>query len=352
MVSATRATATRAGAIEVVETAGAPEPHAAAVRATGLGKEFSGNSVLSEISFSVPAGTIVGFIGPSGCGKTTLVRLMTGMYAPTAGDVRVGGRVPTQLSRRDRQDIGYLPQQPVLFSDLSVWHNLSFHASLYGVRFRRRRRLHDMLDFVELTSHRRRRVGETSGGMQRRVALAAALVHDPHLIFLDEPTAGIDPLLRRKFWDRFRALRDDGRTLVVTTQYVSEAAYCDLVAVLERGELIAIDSPEQLRRRAFGADVVEMVTETPQPDAVWLELSDVVGSRTPAERVDPNTVRISVPNAAEATPQLSAWFNEKAISLTAIREYLADYDEVFIRIIEQHRAQTEANDGDHEMAAS
>ena len=308
------------------------------VVATNLFKSFNGEAVVSDVTFTVPKGTIVGFIGPSGSGKTTLVRLMLGIHEPTSGSIALHGRPPTRLSRAERQDIGYLPQSPVLFRDLTVWHNVSFHASLYGVRFRRRRRLRELLDFVELGNDRNKHVSDISGGMQRRLALAGALVHEPTSLFLDEPTAGIDPILRQKFWDRFRALRDDGSTLVVTTQYVGEAANCDYVAVLSEGELVLIDTPEGLRRRAFGSDIVEIATVEPQPDALFAELATLPGVRAVPERVDSVSVRFAVDNAAEIVPTLATWFEQRGVKLAGCREHLPDYDDVFVRIIERHRA--------------
>ncbi|MEO8693287.1 MAG: ABC transporter ATP-binding protein [Acidimicrobiales bacterium] len=309
-----------------------------AVSATNLCKSFSGDAVISNVTFTVPEGTIVGFIGPSGSGKTTLVRLMTGIHAPTSGDILFHGRTPTKLSRAERQEIGYLPQLPVLFHELTVWHNLSFHASLYGVRLRRRRRLHELLDFVELGDDRNKHVSDISGGMQRRLALAGALVHDPKYLFLDEPTAGIDPILRQKFWDHFRTLRDDGRTLVVTTQYVGEAANCDYVAVLSEGELVLIDTPEGLRRYAFDSESVEVTTVSPQPDALFAELTAIPGVRELPERINPVSVRLAVDNAAEIIPTLAMWFEQRGVTLVGCREELPDYDDVFVRIIERHRA--------------
>src|SRR5699024_3109436 len=149
----------------------------------------------------------------------------------------------TRLSAVQRRDIGYLPQVPALFPDLSLAENLSFHASMYGLPVRRRARLRNVLEWVELWNDRRTRVSNASGGMQRRLALAAAFVHDPSIAFLDEPTAGIDPILRERLWDRFREMRDAGKTLLVTTQYVGEAAYCDKVGLLSDGELLVFDTP-------------------------------------------------------------------------------------------------------------
>jgi len=220
------------------------------VTASGLTKSFGEGDVVHDLDVDITAGTIVGLIGPSGSGKTTTVRLLTGLYEPTSGTAEVDGTPATSLSHRQRGRIGYLPQIPALFPDLTLWENLNFHASVYGLRLRRRRHLRALLDWVELTDDRHKRVRQASGGMQRRLALAASFVHDPALVFLDEPTAGIDPILRARFWDRFHELRDAGRTLIVTTQYVGEAAYCDVVGVMSDGELVFFGSPDELLRAA------------------------------------------------------------------------------------------------------
>ena len=231
----------------------------AVIACGGLGKSFDGVAVVRGVDLQIAAGSIVGFIGPSGCGKTTTVRLLTGLYEPTEGWATINGTPAARLTDRERQRIGYLPQIPALFPELSLWENLSFHASMYGLRFRRRRRLRQLLEWVELAEHRDKRVREVSGGMQRRLALAASFVHDPPILFLDEPTAGIDPILRAKFWERFRELREDGgRTIFVTTQYVGEASYCDVVGLLSDGELLMIDTPDNLRRAAFDGEVIDV----------------------------------------------------------------------------------------------
>lgn len=224
------------------------------VACRGLGKSFGDAPVVHDVDLSIPTGTIVGLVGPSGSGKTTIVRLLTGLLAPTTGSAEVDATPSTELSHRQRSRIGYLPQSPALFPDLSLWENLNFHASMYGLRLRRRKRLRTLLDWVELTDDRGKRVRHASGGMQRRLALAAAFVHDPTVAFLDEPTAGIDPILRARFWDQFRVLRDAGRTLIVTTQYVGEAANCDVVGVLSAGELVFFGPPGELLRTTGVAD--------------------------------------------------------------------------------------------------
>ena len=203
----------------------APSPNKGAVWARGLTKEFEPGVGVFDVDLDVPRGSIFGFIGPSGSGKTTTIRLLTGVIAPDSGELSVLGLSPIEFDRAARGELGYMPQLSVLYPELSLHQNLDFAASLFGVHWRRRRRrIKEMLDFVDLLPARNRLLRNSSGGMQRRLALAATLIHEPQLLFLDEPTAGVDPVLRRKFWDRFVDLKGQGRTIFVTTQYVGEAA--------------------------------------------------------------------------------------------------------------------------------
>src|SRR5512141_616528 len=205
-----------------------PEPGQAkdsVISVQHLTKKFGDEAAVQDVTFDVPRASIFGFIGPSGSGKTTTVRLLTGVYTPTEGQVTVLDRSPVRFSQGDRARLGYMPQLFVLYPNLTVWENLNFAASLYGMGLFRGKRLKEALTFVELYEHRSKLARDISGGMLRRLSLASTLVHDPQLIFLDEPTAGIDPVLRRKFWGHFRTLQARQRTLFITTQYVGEAAY-------------------------------------------------------------------------------------------------------------------------------
>ena len=170
------------------------------VEAQDLTKMFGDEAAVDSLTMQVPPGTIFGFIGPSGCGKTTTVRLMTGIHKPTSGQIRVLGKNPFDFTKIDRERIGYLIQTFVLYPQLTVWENMNFAASFYGVSLFRGKRLNKLLEFVELSEDRGKLAGALSGGMKRRLSLAATLVHNPELLFLDEPTAGIDPILRREFW--------------------------------------------------------------------------------------------------------------------------------------------------------
>jgi len=303
------------------------------VTCQGLVRTFGSQTVLDGVDLTVAPGTILGLIGPSGCGKTTLVRTLLGIVEPTAGEVRVLGTRPTEFSPAQRTRIGYMPQSPALFPNLSIHHNLRFAASLYGVRHRgRRRRLAQLLDFVGLAGDEHKLAGAASGGMQRRLALAQALVPDPDLIVLDEPTAGVDPILRARFWSRFRDLRDAGRTLVVSTQYVGEAADCDVVAVMCGGRIVALEQPELLRRRAFGGDIVEL-----RPERGWFTREETEKLATEPFVVSTERtidgVRLVVEDAAADTPSLLGLLQSTDVGTVAVNQITPDYDDVFVAIM-------------------
>jgi ABC-2 type transport system ATP-binding protein len=308
------------------------------IRTRGLTKDFNGELAVHDVTLYVPRGTIFGFIGPSGSGKTTTIRMLTGVIRPTDGEVEVFGTPPFSFSQSMRARVGYMPQLFVLYPNLSVWENLNFVASIYGMPFRRGRQLREVLDFVELNEHRHKLARDISGGMQRRLSLASTLVHDPDLIFLDEPTAGVDPVLRSKFWEQFREMRDSGRTLFVTTQYVGEAAYCDLVGVMGEGKLLEVDTPTGLRHKAFGGDIVELRTNTRldyQLQAKLRELPYVVG---PITRTGDNSARLIVKEARSAVPDLMDWTQQNNIEVETIEEHQPPFDDVFVKLVQKDRS--------------
>lgn len=309
---------------------------ATAIRARNVTKTFGRETAVRDISFELPEGKILGVIGPSGCGKTTTVRLLLGIYQPTSGEVRVMGKPPHSFHTREKRNLGYMPQLFVLYPQLTVWENLNFAASLYGMSLlHRRQRLLDVLTFVELDEHHGKLARNVSGGMQRRLSLAATLVHEPRYLFLDEPTAGIDPVLRRKFWDHFRALRDEGVTLVVTTQYVGEAVYCDLVAVMARGRILVIDTPGNLRKLAFGGEIVQLVTGTPLPAQTLAGIQARADVRKPVKALSPTEYRIVVEEASVFIPQLIDVCTSNGVEVTAADEYVPAFDDVFVELVKR-----------------
>jgi ABC-2 type transport system ATP-binding protein len=305
------------------------------IRMQGVTKRFGDVAAVSNITLDVPQGGIFGFIGPSGCGKTTTVRLLIGNYAATEGEINVLGKSPDDFTAGDQRRIGYMPQLFILYPELTVWENLNFAASIYGYPMNRDERLHELLDLVELTGHEKKLARNISGGMQRRLSLASTLVHDPELIFLDEPTAGIDPVLRRKFWDHFQVLKDRGHTLFVTTQYVGEAAYCDYVGVMRDGELLMVETPEMLRYKALSGHVLDLRTAEPLSLEALVMLEDHPLINSEITFIDQFTARFAVTKASTAIPQLLDWCREQVIIVESINEWVPPFDDVFVMIMEQ-----------------
>jgi ABC-2 type transport system ATP-binding protein len=306
-----------------------------AIVMTDAVKRFGHFVALEGLSLTVPFGTTLGVIGPSGAGKTTTIRLMTGGLAPSSGSVQVLGEDPRRFRRQTRERIGYMPQLFVLYPDLTVKENVGFVASLFGMLLRRRsRRVRQALELVDLWDVRSRRASDLSGGMQRRLELACALVHDPALLFLDEPTAGIDPLLRKTVWDELHRLREAGRTLLVTTQYVNEAEECDAVALIADGRLIAHAAPEQLRRAALGGEVIEVET-TRAFDASVLESLPLVRS---LRQTGPRDFWVIAENAGAALPQLVEAVAAAGADVVYAREYRPSFDEVFAELVNRQHA--------------
>jgi len=296
---------------------------------------FGGMAAVRDVTLSVAKGTILGIIGPSGAGKTTMVRLLTGALKPTRGSVRVLGEDPQLFRRRTRERIGYMPQLFMLYPDLTAGENINFVASLFGLLWpRRRRRVHEVLRTVDLWAARGKRAADLSGGMQRRLELACALVHEPALLFLDEPTAGIDPLLRAKVWEELHRLKSLGRTLLVTTQYVTEAEECDMVALIVEGQLIALDTPADLRRKATGGDLIEVETAARFNASKLVSLPHV---RSVTQQ-SPRAFRVTVDDAGTATPDVVAALAEAGGEVVSAREIRLSFDEVFAELVARDRA--------------
>ncbi len=298
-----------------------------------VSKKFGDVVGVEDVSFAVPEGAIVGVIGPSGAGKTTTIRLMTGALRPDVGLVRVLGDDPRRFSRRTREKIGYMPQLFVLYPDLTVRENVEFMAALFGIPpWRRGRRLAEVLDLVDLTQARDRRASALSGGMQRRLELACALVHQPRLLVLDEPTAGIDPLLRKRIWQELDRLSKSGVTVIVTTQYVSEAEYCDSVVLISEGNLVAFATPQDLRKQALGGEVIEVVTSAPFDASALPPIEGVVSVR----QQGPNDLLFVATDAGAATPRVNDAIERAGGAVDSSREYRPTFDEVFSVLVTAH----------------
>lgn len=312
----------------------------------GAGRDFGEGAGVRGVDLEVPPGTILGIVGPSGAGKTTSMRLITGALDPSEGEVRVLGEDPRRFRRSTRERIGYMPQLFTLYPDLTADENVDFVASLFGMLGpRRRRRVAEVLRLVGLWEARGRRAGHLSGGMQRRLELASALVHEPTLLLLDEPTAGIDPILRQAIWSELARLKGEGRTILVTTQYVTEAESCDTVALIAAGRLVALGTPEDLRRSAAGGEVIEAETELPFDPAPLVGREGIRSARSTGLR----SFRVIADDAGTVTPMLDDLVEAAGGTLLAAREARLTFDEVFATLVE--RAATERSKADAGDAA-
>ncbi|GAA3896938.1 ABC transporter ATP-binding protein [Anoxybacillus suryakundensis] len=211
-------------------------------------KQFHQKEVIHDVSLTVNEGEIFGMLGPSGAGKTTIVKMIAGIDMATTGEIYVLGERMPNLQTMAR--IGFMAQSDALYGELTAHENLDFFASIYGLKGKKKKqRIEDVLQLVHLTNDRNKAVHQYSGGMKRRLSLAAALLHEPEVLILDEPTVGIDPLLRQAIWEELERIRQQGTTIVVTTHVMDEAEKCMRLAMIRNGRLIAVGSPDELKKQ-------------------------------------------------------------------------------------------------------
>lgn len=219
--------------------------------AASLTKRFASLCAVDDVSMSIESGEIYGLVGPSGAGKTTLIRMLSGLAVPTSGDARLLGSLMPAERRAVEHRFGYMPQERAVYRDLSVAENLLFFGRIYGMpRARIVQRTRELLGLMRLADRGRQRADRLSGGEKKRLSLACALLHEPDALLLDEPTIGLDPALRREFWDHFHELSGQGRTILLSTHYLHEAEWCGRVGLIQRGRLIAEGTPDVLKTEA------------------------------------------------------------------------------------------------------
>ncbi len=236
-----------------------------AVETVELTKQFDSFTAVDRVSFTVRRGEIFGFLGPNGAGKTTTIRMLLGLIAPTAGQATVLGFDIIRQVPEIQQRIGYMSQRFSLYNDLTVVENLNFFGGVYGVRGERlARRKAYVLHMAGLKGRERELTKNLAGGWRQRLALGCAILHEPEMLFLDEPTAGVDPISRREFWDLLYALSDEGWTIFVTTHYMDEAEHCHRLAFIQRGRLVALGSPQEIKAQKMRGQVLEVDCTAPE----------------------------------------------------------------------------------------
>jgi ABC-2 type transport system ATP-binding protein len=309
------------------------------VRLRDASRHFNGTPVLNAINLDTRRGELFGLVGPSGCGKTTLVRLIVGLLLPTSGHVQVRGMSPGAFGPRERAAIGYLPQEFSLHPTLTVMENARFVASLYGLGWlERRQRIREVLSFLEIWDSRTRLARDVSGGMRRRLGLAAALFHRPELLVVDEPTAGLDPGLRARIWDYLDEVRRQGTTIFLTTQHIEEAERCNRVAIMHSGRILASGTPDELRAMAGMSDRIEIEAE--HLDADDLRLMWSLPGTLDVVQTGRNSMRLFTNDPDLATPEISRIMEGRGKRIRSLTTSRPAFEEVFIRLLDR---------GDHEQ---
>ncbi|MBE3071514.1 MAG: ABC transporter ATP-binding protein [Acidobacteria bacterium] len=288
-------------------------------------RRFGETEAVRSLSFDVARGEMFGLIGPDGAGKTTTIRLLCGLLKADAGAIRVFGRDPIREHHALTSAVGYFSQRFSLYGDLSIDENIAFFAEIHGLTNYEDRR-NRLLDMMQLTRFRGRLAERLSGGMKQKLALACTLVHEPSVILLDEPTTGVDPVSRREFWKLLSEFLSQGITILMATPYLDEAERCSRVALLDRGALLALDSPDQLRSSLPGV-VVEVIAEPRQEAIVALEgVPGVVDVQVFGERIHARLVCESGP----ATGCVSAALDRPGLAVSSVRVVPVSLEDVFI----------------------
>jgi ABC-2 type transport system ATP-binding protein len=292
-------------------------------------KRYGTVKALDAVSLSVGRGEMFGIIGPDGAGKTTAIRLACGLLTPESGRILVQGRDPVREHRAVTRVVGYLSQRFSLYGDLTIDENIAFFAEIHGVRSYQAAR-DRLLAMTQLTKFRSRRADRLSGGMKQKLALACTLVHEPEVLFLDEPTTGVDPVSRREFWKLLSEFLTAGLTIVMTTPYLDEAERCARVALLHEGRLLALDRPGALQATLDGR-IVEVITDSERPPIELLASIDQVDDvQAFGERAH---VRLKGRTQDESVKRISAALEQQKIAIVSVRPVPATLEDVFIGLI-------------------
>ena len=297
----------------------------------GLTKRFGDVLALDRVNLQVEKGEIFGLLGPNGSGKTTMVRILCGLMAPTKGTATVVGFDVSSQAEQVKANIGYMPQRFCLYEDHTVFENLEFLARIYGLsKDEAHERISEVIQLVHLDEMRNRLAGTLSGGLKQRLALASALVHSPKLLFLDEPTAGVDPPLRRIFWDHFRQLNRKGITVFVNTHYMDEAAQCDRLGILSEGHLVGVGTQKTLRRKIERQDELDLLCSNAQTAKSVLQGEPYVLSATVEER----WLRLIVEDAGTAIPKIISTLERSNTVVEDVKIREMTLEDVFVGLTE------------------
>ena len=323
---------------------------AAAVTVEHLTRRFGTFTAVDDVSFQVKKGEIFGFLGPNGAGKSTTIRMLCGLLSPSSGAGKVAGYNVLTETEQIKLHIGYMSQKFSLYEDLTVTENISFYGGIYGLKGKRlQQRLDWAVAMAGLQNHRTSQTAILSGGWKQRLALACAILHEPPIIFLDEPTSGVDPLSRRQFWDLIYSMADQGVTIFVTTHYMEEAEYCDRIALIYDGKMIASGSPMELKTRFMHDKIIDLRCADPQ--ALITPLKNLPEVRDAA--LFGSGLHIVTPDDQAATAAINQLLADQGLGEGSytMETILPSMEDVFISLIEEvDRTKENGKDEDH-MAA-
>ena len=315
----------------ISQTTGAP-----AVEVHELTRTFGSFTAVDHVSFDVAPGEIFSYLGPNGSGKSTTIRMLCGLLHPSGGTAQVLGFDVVQQSEAIKERIGYMSQKFSLYGDLTVQENLEFYASIYQLApAERRQRIPELIAMAGLVGRERELTSNLSGGWKQRLALGSAIVHRPRMLFLDEPTGGVDPVSRRDFWDLIYALAQQGVTIFVTTHYMDEAERCQRIGFMYDGKLIALGSPGQLKRDLMQGQLLE-VSLAPQDRGVALiRALDMLDALDGVLEAAPygDQIHVVVPDAQAALPQVRATLEGQGLAVEAIQPIEPSLEDVFISLV-------------------
>ena len=302
-----------------------------AVAVKDLERRFGGFIAVNRVSFDVPRGEIFGFLGPNGAGKSTTIRMLCGILAPSGGAGTVAGFDILSQAEQIKSHIGYMSQKFSLYEDLTVEENIDFYGGIYRIPAEKRaQRKEWAIEMAGLKEHRNLKTVTLSGGWKQRLALGCAILHEPPIIFLDEPTSGVDPISRRKFWELIYQLSGRGVTVFVTTHYMDEAEYCDRLGLIYRGELIASGTPEALKTELMKEDLLEVLCERPQ-DAM-ADIERIGGIKEVA--LFGKGLHVVVQDAATAIAAIGRSLEERAYRVERVEQIVPSLEDVFVSLIE------------------
>jgi ABC-2 type transport system ATP-binding protein len=307
----------------------------AAVETRELTKKFGNFVAVDRVSLEIPKGEIFGFLGPNGAGKSTTIRILCGLLAPSSGSASVAGFDVARAPEQVRQNIGYMSQKFSLYDDLTVDENIDFFSGIYGVpKDRRVERKQYVLGMAGLEARRDTMTGLLPGGWKQRLALGCAILHEPPILFLDEPTSGVDPIARRAFWDLIRQLSQAGRTVLVSTHYMDEAEYCGRLALMYRGRVIALGPPKALKEKFRHHLLLRL--DTSDPLATMKALESITGVHDVA--VFGGGLHVSV-DSDRAASDIRRVLEEKKIAVRRLERIQPSMEDVFVAMIEAEESQ-------------